>query len=598
MISDAVISKAPRNNDQELSTLVELLRWRASLHPYRQVFSFQADGEEKQLELTYGELDRHARALAVQLLEQGNSGERVLLLYAPGLDYIIAFFGCLYAGMIAVPVYPPHPARMERTLPRLLSIIRNARPTIALTTSDIHAMIGMMLPVTPDFANMRWLATDAIPEALAYQWQQPSFNGDSLVFLQYTSGSTGTPRGVMLSHSNLLANLMFFHARMELTPEARGVFWLPFYHDMGLIGGVLGSVYTGLSATLMSPIAFLQRPLRWLQTISRVRATISGGPNFAYDLCVSKIKPDQRATLDLSSWTVAFNGAEPVRAETLKRFTAAFAPYGFRPEAFYPCYGLAEATLFVSGGKPAAQPIVCSFSMSDLERNQVRPADDEQGGRALVSCGAITADQIIRIVDPETHTLCKPDEIGEIWVAGQSVAQGYWERPEETEYAFRATIANNAEGPFLRTGDLGFLHEGELFVTGRMKDLIIIRGLNHYPQDIELTTERSHAAIRTGCIAAFAIDANSEERLVIVAEVNQHYSPAQLSAGGDTNASDDHVTAITQCIRQAVAKGHDLQAHEIVLIKAGSIPKTSSGKLQRYACRNAFLERRLQLWSS
>src|SRR5437588_1323266 len=395
------------------------------------------------------------------------------------------------------------------------------------------------------------------------------------------------PKGVVLTHGNLLHNLTLIQRYFEITSAARGVTWLPPYHDMGLIGMILGTVYAGVESTIMSPVAFLQRPIRWLQAISNTGATVSGGPNFAYDLCVRKITPEQKATLDLSSWSIAVNGAEPVRPETLDRFVEAFAPCGFRRETFYPCYGLAEASLIVAGGQKAAIPVVKTFQAAGLAQNRVVMADAEawhenENLRMLVGSGQVAASQKIVIVDPESLTQCLAGQVGEIWVSGPSVAQGYWQKPEETECTFRAYLAGTGEGPFLRTGDLGFLQDEELFVTGRLKDLIIIRGRNHYPQDIELTVEQCHPALPADCGVAFSVDASGEERLVIVYEVERQYRNL-------------NVDEVVESIRQAVAEHNALQVYAVVLIKMSSIPKTSSGKLQRRASRDAFLAGNLEV---
>jgi 8-amino-7-oxononanoate synthase len=409
----------------------------------------------------------------------------------------------------------------------------------------------------------------------------PDVHGDTLAFLQYTSGSTGTPKGVMLTHANLLHNSASIAYAFEHTRSGNGVFWLPSYHDMGLIGGILQPLYIGQPNVLMSPMAFLQKPFRWLKAITRYRATIGGGPNFAYDLCVRKITPEQRSQLDLSSWNLAFNGAEPVRAETLDAFCRAFEPVGFRRTAFYPCYGMAEATLIVTGGFKAALPVVRTFDAEALENNHVVDAlADEEGARELVGSGGKLLDQRIVIAHPEHMTTMPPDEVGEIWVFGPSVAQGYWNRPEETERTFRAYLKDTGEGPFLRTGDLGFMQDGELFITGRLKDLIIIRGLNHYPQDIEVTAEKSHPRLRPANSAAFAAEIDGAERLVLVQEIER----------GQQDELDD----VVESIRRAVAAEHELNVDAIALVKAGSIPKTSSGKIQRHACREAFIDGSLE----
>ncbi len=533
--------------------------------------------------MTYAELDRQARTIAAQLQRLGAAGERVLLLYPPGLTYIAAFFGCLYAGAVAVPAYPPNPARLERTLPRLQAIVGDARPLVALSTAAICMMVEALSAQVAGFGAMRWLATDTLAETLAEDWQEPSVGPETLAFLQYTSGSTAEPKGVMLTHGNLLHNLELIHGAFEHSAESCGVIWLPPYHDMGLIGGILQPLYGGFPVTLMSPVAFLQRPLGWLEAISRTRATTSGGPNFAYDLCVRKITPEQRAQLDLSSWRVAFNGAEPIQAATMERFTAAFSACGFRPEAFFPCYGLAEATLIVSGGTVAAPPAVRAFQGPALEHHQAVEAPPEQPqARRLVGCGQPGAGQQLVIAQPETGVVCPPGQVGEIWVAGPSVAQGYWGRPGETAQGFQAFLADSGAGPFLRTGDLGFVQGGELFVTGRLKDLIIIRGRNAYPQDIELTVERCHPALRLGCGAAFAVEVDGEERLVIVQELeHRHQHP--------------DVEQVAAAVRQVVAEQHEIHVYAVALLKTGGIPKTSSGKIQRHACRAGFLSGTLEL---
>jgi acyl-CoA synthetase (AMP-forming)/AMP-acid ligase II len=536
----------------------------------------------------------------------GATGERVLLLYPSGLEYIAAFFGCLYAGAIAVTAYPPH---LHRSLDRVEAIVADAQAAVALTTSAFLAKTAQWFVDAPDLATLCWLATDALA-TIEDTWQEPHIDSNSLAFFQYTSGSTGTPKGVMLSHANLLHNVSMLQSTGQHTEHDVVVGWLPLYHDMGLIGTILHPMYVGCPSILMAPIAFLQRPYRWLQAISRYGATISCGPNFAYDLCVRKVSSEQRARLDLHSWNMAFNGAEPIRPDTLERFSQTFASCGFRHEAFYPCYGLAEATLIVAGGQQAAPPVVHSVQKSALEQQQAAfPASDLAVAQALVGCGqALSAQQQIVIVDPDSQTLCPPDHIGEIWVAGPSVARGYWNRPAETAETFQAYL-RTGEGPFLRTGDLGFLHAGELFITGRRKDVMIIRGSNHYPQDIELTVEQSHPALRPNCGAAFSVDIDGEERLVIVQEVERRYQPSQphvperrcVEVEPRLQLALSHKLDLNQVsskIRHTVAEHHGVQPYAVLLLRVGSIPKTSSGKIQRQACRAAYLEQRLVVVSA
>lgn len=565
------------------TTLVDLLRQRAECQADDRAYTFLVDGESEEVHLTYSELDRQARAIGAWLKSQDLKGQRALLLYPPGLDFIAAFFGCQYAEVVAVPAYPP---RMNRAPSRIQAIAADAGATVALTTDAVLERVRPLIDPTSDLKGLRWLSTDrtahGADQGYERQWQRPQITGDTLAFLQYTSGATGTPKGVMLSHSNLLHNSALIAYAFEHTRSASGVFWLPSYHDMGLVGGILQPLYLGRPNILMSPAAFLQKPFRWLQAISRYRGTTSGGPNFAFDLCVRKITPNQRATLDLSSWTVAFSGAEPVRAETLERFTEMFAPCGFRPAAFYPCYGLAEATLLVSGGYKTAPPIVRWFDGKSLEADLVVPIAAGGGGaRALVGCGQTTPDQQIVIADPNRLTRMPAGRVGEVWVSGPSVAQGYWQRTDETEQTFRAYVQDTGEGPFLRTGDLGFTHDGELFVTGRLKDLVIVHGCNHYPQDIEATVAKSHPGVRAGWGAAFTVEEGPAQKLVIIAELERRQRA--------------EAAQVIEAIRRDVAREHDLVVDSIVLVRAGSIPKTSSGKIQRHACRDAFLDRSLEV---
>ncbi|MEA5506597.1 amino acid adenylation domain-containing protein [Halotia wernerae UHCC 0503] len=557
-----------------MNSLVELLRYRAVNQSDKQAFTFLVNGSQES-DLTYQELDAQARAIAVALKNITITGERVLLLYPPGLEFIAAFFGCLYAGVIAVPAYPP---RQNKSLSRLQSVVADAQATVALTTTTALSNIQGQLTNLTNLQSLQWLATDDINTDLANSWQQPQINSDSLAFLQYTSGSTGMPKGVMVSHGNLLQNLASIHQCFGHSPSSQGVIWLPPYHDMGLIGGVLEPLYGGFPVTLMSPVDFLQKPFQWLEAISRYKATTSGGPNFAYDLCVRKITPEQREILDLSSWEVAFNGAEPIRAETLAKFAETFATCGFRASSFYPCYGMAETTLIVAGGVKTKPPVLTSIDGKALLENRVISASTKNDYiQTFVSSGQNIENHEIVIVHPEKLQRCSHDEVGEIWVRGASVTQGYWQKAEETQATFYAYLADTKEGPFLRTGDLGFLQNGELFVTGRLKDLIIVRGRNYYPQDIESTVEKSHPALKSSSSAAFSIDINGQEQLVVACEVERQYL---RKLDGD---------AIAKNILKAVGEEHELQVHTILLLKTGSIPKTSSGKIRRRACRAGFM---------
>jgi len=562
------------------TTLVEILRHRAQNQPNKTAYTFLKDGETQEVSLTYAQLDQRARAIAAKLQSIVAPGDRALLLYHTGLSYIAAFFGCLYAGVIAVPTYPP---RRNRSDIRFQTIAANAQAKIVLTQNDIFSNLTERLTYTPELKNLHWLVTDNLTTEFADTWQTPSIDSNTLAFLQYTSGSTGTPKGVMVSHGNVLYNAEMFVLGFGHTENTIGVGWLPLFHDLGLIGNVLQSLYVGCPIVLMSPMAFLQKPFRWLQAISRYHASSSAGPNFAYNLCIQKITPEQKAKLDLSSWEVAANCAEPIRAETLDRFVATFKACGFRREAFYPGYGMAETTLFISGGLKTAKPVVCEVEKAALELNRVVVVPDGENTQKIVGCGQTWLDQKILIVDPETFIPCSSPQVGEIWIKGQNVAIGYWNRPEETEQTFHAYLADTGDGPFLRTGDFGFLKEGELFVTGRLKDLIIIRGRNYYPQDIELSVEKSHPALNAGGCAVFSVEREGEERLVVAQEV-------ECTALRKLDVDELDVDEVVNAIRQAVSSLYELQVYAVLLLKTATIPKTSSGKIQRHACRTGFLD--------
>lgn len=594
------MNRGPADPLVEFSTLVELLRWRALQQPEQRIYTYLVDGETEGAHLSYAALDCQARAIGALLQSYRASEERALLLYPTGLEFIAAFFGCLYGGVIAVPLPPPNPAQPQRTLPRLRAILNDAHPAVALTTSSILSKVERLFMQAPELQTMHWLATDKVTSSLAQEWQHPAVSRNTLALLQYTSGSTTVPKGVMVSHRNLLHNAAYLTHALELTPDSVSVTWLPAFHDMGLTNGIIQPVYIGGRCFLMPPYSFLQRPVRWLQAISRYHATVSGGPNFAYELCARRITPEQRETLDLGSWVAAYNGAEPIRVDTLKRFAESFASCGFRPSFFYPCYGLAEATLMVSGGLLKDEPIFCTTWAPALGQNRVVEASaQQQNVRTLVGCGLAQLNTEIVIAHPESLTRCAPDEVGEIWVSSPSVAQGYWNRAEETERTFQAFLADTGEGPFLRTEDLGFLKDGELFVTGRLKDLIIIGGRNLYPHDIELTVEQSHPAIRPGCCAAFSVDVADEERLIVVAEVEGRYRPERDQQGEELRSHPKgrlllDVETVVRALRRAVAEEHDVRVHTVVLLRAGRIPKTPSGKLQRRACQASFLNATLE----
>lgn len=517
---------------------------------------------------TYADLHARAAAVAAALREVVAPGERALLLFPPGLEFIDAFLGCLYAGVVAVPAYPPDPARLQRTLPRLVAITESAGVGVVLTQKMIAALKTALPDLPPSLSLRPWIAVDALE--LREDPDPPALpTPETLAFLQYTSGSTAEPRGVMISHGNLAANAAMILRAMDVRPDDVGVSWLPLFHDMGLIGTVLSAIIGRVRVHLMSPLDFLKRPLSWLQTISAIGATHSGGPNFAYALCARRATPEDVARLDLSRWRLAFNGAEPIDPAVLDRFVEVFAPAGFRREALFPTYGLAEATLMVSGGPPGVRPTVERCSPGLLERGVVDPHPE---GRPLLSSGRLVADST-RIISG--GVVLPNRRIGEIWVRGPHVARGYWGEPEATADTFGHRLADGS-GEWMRTGDLGFIHEGRLFVTGRIKDLIIVHGRNIYPHDIERVAEGVDARLQGRC-AAFGVPARDGEAVGMVIESDEQ--------GPDFER-------MTDAVRRAVSATIGVAIEGIVPVPRRGLPKTSSGKLQHWACRELYLERR------
>nr|AYM54128.1 amino acid adenylation domain protein [Chondromyces catenulatus] len=576
-------------------TLVDRLVACAVSSPELALFTF-ADGDNGDADqvLTARALDRCARSLAARLQARLAPGDRVLLTAPPGREFVVGFFGCLYAGLTVAPTFPPDPSRLQRTLPRFRSILAHAGPAAVLSTALGCAASTALAEYAPEALNVPWFAIDDENAGREADWVRADVALESIAMLQYTSGSTSAPRAVALSHANLWHNAAATAEAFGLGPESRSVFWVPPYHDMGLIGGIVQTAYGGYPALLMSPLTFLQRPLRWLLAVTRFRATVSGGPNFAFDLCVRKSTPAERELLDVSTWRVAFCGAEPVRAETIERFVETFAPCGFRREAFVPCYGLAESTLMVSTSSQVEGPVTRVARTDALERGRVEVVAPAEASSArtnvLVSVGAPTRGLDVAIVDPLARTRCAPGQVGEVWVAGGSVAQGYWNDEAQTAATFGAALVGEGEARYLRTGDLAVIVDGRLFITGRAKDLIIVDGRNVYPQDIEHTAERAHTAVRPGCSVAFSVPGASGERVVVVCELERREAAARGVV--------EHVLA---AIRRAITLQHDVVPAALFLVKAGTIPKTSSGKVQRRATREAFLTNALELiasWSS
>lgn len=558
-------------------TLGDALSHWATVKPAEIAFRFLADGSTESQRLSFADLDLRARAIAASLQQRCQAGDRALLLYPPGLEFVCAFFACLYSGVLAVPAYPPRPNRKR---PRAAAIQSSCQARLILTTTSAHSIMTRPLEGNPELADLECLSSDKIEQSAAAAWEKPELRAEDPAFLQYTSGSSGDPKGVIVTHFNLLANAEVMQASFGHDEQAVMLTWQPHFHDMGLIGCVLQAVYQGARCVLMPPLAFYRKPALWLQAISRYRATFSGGPNSAYALCNEKVAQEDLEGLDLTCWKCSVNGAEPLFASTLQRFARAFSPWGFKWKTLVPAYGLAENTLLVSGGPADSDPVLMKVEAKALELGRISKPGSDEKPVTLVGCGRIGLGQRAVVADPETLRACAPGQVGEIWLSGGSVAKGYWNLPKETEEAFGARLADTGQGPFLRSGDLGFMQEGELFVVGRLKDLIIIRGRNHHPQDIELTTGECHESLR-GTGAAFSLEIAEEERLVVVQEVER------------TALRHLKAEEVISAIRQAVSEEHDLQVHAVQLLKPGSIPHTSSGKIQRRLCRQRFLDGKL-----
>ncbi|TFY84469.1 amino acid adenylation domain-containing protein [Pseudomonas kairouanensis] len=538
-------------------TLVQSLQRRAAQTPDQVALRFLAESAEQNVVLSYRDLDSRARSIAAALQANADLGDRAVLLFPSGPDYVAAFFGCLYAGVIAVPAYPPESTRRHHQ-ERLLSIISDAQPRLLLTIASLADGLAQIENAPPV------LSVDSLHSV--GDWVAPDLHPDDIAFLQYTSGSTALPKGVQVSHGNLVANEVLIRRGfgIDLNPDDVIVSWLPLYHDMGLIGGLLQPIFSGVPCVLMSPAYFLGRPLRWLQAISEYGGTISGGPDFGYRLCSERVSESALERLDLSKWRVAYSGSEPIRLDTLERFADKFAPCGFTPDNFFASYGLAEATLFVAGGSRGRGIPAMRMDEQALAANRAEPGQ----GTAIMSCGTSQPEHAVLIVDPNTLTELPDNSVGELWATGPSIAHGYWRNPEATA----KTFVQHEGRTWLRTGDLGFMRFGEVYITGRLKDLLIVRGHNLYPQDIEQTIEREVEVVRKGRVAAFAVNDQGLEGIGIAAEISrsvQKILPPE---------------ALIKAIRQAVAEAYQEAPSVVVLLNPGALPKTSSGKVQRAAC--------------
>lgn len=558
------------------TNIVEIARWRAKYEGDRLAYTFLLDGDKEKVSYSYRQLDKKARAIATWLQQQQvQSGETVLLLFDQGLDFITAFYGCLYAGVIAVPAYPPE---KNKRLQRLQAVVSDAQAKLALSTSTIMSRLQVESGGELGGVDLPWHAVDQVSMTLSMQWKEIDIDSEMVTYLQYSSGSTGNPKGVQITHKNLLDNSEIIRNRLQHTETDVSVSWLPIFHDLGLIGCVIQPMYVGFHAVSLSPYVYVVEPYLWLKAIHDYRATTTCCPNFGFDLCVRKTTPEQREKLDLSCWRVAVNCAEPVRHETLERFSEVFTPYGFRHVAHYPMYGMAETTLFITGGKAETPPTYRRVSKQALAQGVVEECTEYVESHVLVGCGAVGEGYDLKIVNPQTLQECASNQIGEIWVKSASVAKGYWKRNEQTQEDFHAYLAG--EGPYLRTGDLGFFIKGEIYIAGRCKDLIIIRGKNYYPQDIEKTVEATSSMIRPGCGAAFSIEINQEESLIIVQEVREEYTAI---SGAN----------LVRKIRGNIVREHGISPAEVILVHENTILKTSSGKIQRQACKIAYLQGKL-----
>jgi len=558
------------------ASIVDALEHWADTAPNKDAFIFLSDRGVVETRLTFWELHRRALELSRQLADRSSEpGDRALLVFPPGLEFLVSFFGCLLARVIAVPMLPPRRTGLRDASS---AIISDCEPRFALTSNRFASAIRVDIDARSPTRKFEWLTINGAGDLSAFDGERlaPVESGD-IALLQYTSGSTSTPKGVMVTHANLGENLEMIKRAFGNTQSSTYVSWLPLHHDMGLVLNTLQSLYVGATCVLMSPTSFLQRPFAWLRAISDYKADVAGGPNFAFDHCVARFRPEQMQAIDLSSWRVAFNGAEPVRAETLQRFASTFSPYGFQPSALYPCYGMAEATLLISGGTPGNGPVIQEVSQTAMQSSEIAsPASNSDTYRA-VGCGQTLVNEHIAIVDLDGQKRLDVGRIGEIWVCGPHIARGYWRKPDTTRDTFEASIpGETAQGQWLRTGDLGFMNAaGELFITGRIKDVIIVRGVNHYPQDIEYTVQAASDCFRKGHGAAFSVlDPSGAERLVVVQEIER------------TQRHTMDPDELCATAREAVAEEHDLSLHKIILLKPGSLPKTTSGKIQRRLTRS------------
>ncbi len=569
-------------------TIIDLLKDRANRNADDLAFRFMGDGELDGpiTEWTFSELYHQSAGVAEDLIEQGLSGSSVLLVFPPGLDFVKAFYGCLLAGARAVPVPLPNP-RSKNPLGRILGTASACSASTVLTDQQVAEMASAMFSELP-------ISLKAVTDRVATHWTGPWAEMDEIAYLQFTSGSTGHPKGVAISHANTVSNLRVASEMLRIRSTKPAIVWAPHYHDLCLVGHIIGPVFQGYESTLMSPMDFLLKPVRWLRAISHYKIANTASPNFGYEYSTRRIKPEECDGLDLSHWIVAGNGGEPVLQQTIEKFVEKFEPYGFRPQTFLPCYGMAESVLFIAGVKSLSQPPkVLTLSTTDLETDTVRVlADNEPGGHKIISCGKPGSGHRVIVVDPATLTQCDPDQVGELWVEGPSIPGSYWGLPDESAATFEGHLADTNEGPFLRTGDLGFIADGEIYLTGRLKDLIIIAGRNHYPSDIELTVQQSGAPVRIGACVAISESINDSEEVVIIAEVDERRFPddAQSEDPAGAESMNKFWASAVKTVQGAVSEVHGLSVRTVVFVKPRSLDKTSSGKPRRRYYKELFLK--------
>lgn len=566
---------------QDNTNIVGLLHQKAIQHPDKIAYAFLRDGITVGKSLTYGELDSKVREIASTLQSQGKSpGTRALLLYSSSEEFIPAFLGCLGAGVIAVPAPAIAASQLKRSLPRLKAIACDSQISLVLTSSQLSEKLGSIEQKIIPGVDWQLLETDFISAQTAESWQSVTWSENSLAFIQYTSGSTTEPKGVMVSHRNLWQNLTDMAQELGYTEDSVVATWVPYFHDLGLVKGLLEPLYMGITCYIMSPLSFMKRPLRWLEVISHYQVTHSDAPSSAYDFCVERITSKQIANLDLSHWSHAGISAEPIQKLTIERFTKAFSLYGFKSSAFCCGYGLAETTLCCTATPQSEKPNFLNVCPEALGKNEIMPRSSSPA-KAIASCGYPVGQTKLAIVNPETSIRVSDNQVGEIWIKSDSVAPGYFNQPEATQKIFQAHLLDTGEGSFLRTGDLGFIHHQELFITGRLKETMIIRGRNYYPQDIEITVSQSHDRLNSCRGAVFTIAIKTDHKLIVIQEVPKKQISKLI------------LEEIIRDVRQAVVQQHNLQIHQILLVKNGTIPLTSSGKIQRNLCQKMFLDNQL-----